>query len=58
MRTLQEQRIRQILVKDTMKSMGLSKKKAHRVITELEAHGLIKFTSDGDLVFRELGVKA
>ncbi|MBY5006619.1 hypothetical protein K6V33_10375 [Streptococcus suis] len=56
MTTLQEQRIRQILVKDTMKSMGLSKKKAQKVIAELETHGLIKFTSDGKLAFRELGV--
>ncbi|HEM3697680.1 TPA: hypothetical protein U1C85_000722 [Streptococcus suis] len=55
MMTLQEQRIRQILVKDTMKRMGLSKKKAQRVITELEAHGLLKFTPDGKLAFRELG---
>lgn len=55
MTTLQEQRIRQILVKDTMKSMGLSKKKAQKVIAELEMHGLLKITPNGELVFRELG---
>ncbi|MGU7965668.1 hypothetical protein [Streptococcus suis] len=55
MTTLQEQRIRQILVKDTMKRMGLSKKKAQKVIAELEMYGLLKFTPDGKLAFRELG---
>ena len=55
MMTLQEQSLRKILVKNTMKLMGLSKKKAQKVIAELEMHSLLKFTPDGKLAFRELG---
>ncbi|HEM3614301.1 TPA: hypothetical protein U1C23_001143 [Streptococcus suis] len=53
--TLQEQKIRQLLVKNTMKTLGLSKKKTQRAIAELEEHGLIIFTPDGKLAFKELG---
>lgn len=53
--TVQEQRLRQLLIKSTMKTLGISKKKAQKTIAELEEYGLILVTSNGKLAIKELG---